>query len=144
MINFADITKGVKSLFDDNLNGFIIERNSLENLDENTASKNKGWIGIFKGPVDYLAGRIGSIPWDVEIKVIVEVQCASFKSGEDAEDKLEEAIKEIMDLLNNNPKLGDTVNMTTGYEVEYLYDKNEEKSLFLQAAIIAILAEVQI
>jgi len=143
MINMKDITSAVETILNDNLSGYIIERNPRRNQDANTAAQGKGWIGIYRGGLDYDAYATGSQPWLAHPSVIVEVQAASMLSGEDAEDKLQDAEKAVMDVLTANKKLNDTVNMTVGYEIKYDVNEDEEAQIYFHAAIITIKTEVR-
>jgi len=143
MINMKDITKGVKKVLDDNLSDYIIQRNPKRNNDPNTAAQGKGWIGIYRAGLDYDAHTTGSQPWLAHPSVMVEIQAASFLSGEDAEDRLQDAEQEIMDVLTANKKLDDTVNMTNGYEIKYEFNEDEEAQVYFHAAIITIKTEVR-
>ena len=143
MINMKDITKGVKKVLDDNLSDYIIERNPKRNDDPNIATQGKGWIGIYRGSLDYDAHTTGSSPWLAHPSVMVEIQAASFLSGADAEDRLQDAEKEIMDVLTANKNLNGTVSMTMGYEVKYEYNEDEEAQIYFHAAIIMIKTEVR-
>ncbi len=139
MINFKDITQGVEKLLNDNLNGYTIVRNEERNVDPSLAAKNKGWIGIYRGPLEYETTRIGSIPYTVLIDIVVEVQVADMKSGADAENKLQDAELEILTVLNSDKKLSKTVEMTHGYSIEYEYNADEQ--IYFHSALITIHAE---
>ncbi len=139
MINFKDITQGVEKLLKDNLNGYAIVRNEERNIDPSVATQGKGWIGIYRGSLDYETATIGNIPWLVAIEIIVEVQAADMKSGAKAEDKLQDAEKEVLDVLVSDKKLNSTVEMTNGYSIEYEYNKDEQ--IYHHSALITIHAE---
>ncbi len=139
MINFKDITQGVEKLLKDNLNGYAIVRNEERNVDPSVATQGKGWIGIYRGSLDYETATIGNIPWLVAIEIIVEVQAADMKSGAKAEDKLQDAEKEVLDVLVSDKKLNSTVEMTNGYSIEYEY--NADKNIYHHSALITIHAE---
>ena len=143
MINMKDITAGVETVLSNALAGYTIERNPRRNQDANTAALNKGWIGIYRGGLDYDAHTTGSQPWLAKPSVIVEVQAASFLSGEDAEDRLQDAEQEVMNALTADKKLDGTVNMTTGYEIRYEINEDEEAEIYFHAALITIKAEVR-
>lgn len=143
MINMKDITAGVETVLNNNLSDYTIERNPRRNQDPNVAAMNKGWIGIYRGGLDYDAHTIGATPWMAKPTIIVEVQAASMQSGEDAEDRLQDAEKEIMDVLTVNKTLDDTVNMTTGYSIAYEVNEDEEKEIYFHAALITIKTEVR-
>ena len=141
MINFKTILKGVESVLRDNLTGYTITRNEQRNTDPDLAAKNKGWIGIYRGALNYDSYATGSIPWLVSIEIKVEVQCASLQSGEDAEDRLQDAENEILGVLHDNKKLDNTVDMTNGFDVEYEYNDLEE--IYHHAAIITLRSEAR-
>jgi len=143
MINMKDITKGVKTVLDDNLSDYIIQRNPKRNDDPNTAAQGKGWIGIYRSGLDYDPYTTGAQPWLAHPSVMVEIQTASFLSGEDAEDRLQDAEKEVMDVLTANKTLNNTVSMTNGYEIKYEFNEDEEAQVYFHAAIITIKAEVR-
>lgn len=141
MINYKNITQGVETILNDNLSGYTITRNAERNVDPDIAARGKGWIGIYRGPLNYESHTIGTTPWMAEINIKVEIQVASMKSGDDAEDKLQDAEKEIIDVLTANKKLNNTVDMTNGYEIDYEYNADEQ--IYHHAAIITIKAEAR-
>jgi len=143
MINMKDITNGVEKVLNDNLTDYNIERNPRRNQDPNIAAQNKGWIGVYRGGLDYEPYTTGSQPWLAKPSVVVEIQAASFLSGSDAEDRLQDAEKEVMDVLTANKKLNDTVNMTVGYEIKYEINEDEEAQIYFHAAVITIRTEVR-
>ena len=85
MINIKVITQAVENLLKDNLHGYIITRNEERNVDPSIAIQQKGWIGIYRGPVEYESYVMGAIPWRALIDIIVEVQVADMQSGSEAE-----------------------------------------------------------
>ena len=141
MINLKTITAGVETILNAGLTGYTITRNEERNVDPNIAAQNNGWIGIYRGRLEYETYATGSIPWMAHIEVKVEVQIASFTSGEDAEDKLQDAEKAVIDVLVANKKLNNTVDMTNGYSIDYEYNADEE--IYHHAAIITIKAEAR-
>jgi len=84
---------------------------------------------------------IGNIPWLVAVDVIVEVQVADMGSGSEAEDRLQDAELEVLNVLTANKKLNATVEMTHGYSIEYEY--NDDEHIYFHSAIITIHAEVR-
>lgn len=141
MINLSTITAGIETILNANLSGYTIERNPRRNVDPNLAAKGKGWIGIYRGMLSYMPHTTGATPWLATIAARVEIQVASMRSGEDAEDKLQEAETEVMEVLADNLTLNGTVNMTMGYEITY--ETNEDEQVFYHAALITIKAEVR-
>ena len=139
MINFKDILKGVEKVLKDNTNGYTIVRNEERNTVPSVASRGKGWVGIYKGSLEYETVAVGAIPWLVFVDIIVEIQVADMKSGAKAEDKLQDAELEIMTVLNADKKLDATVEMTNGYSIEYEYNADEQ--IYFNSALITIHAE---
>ena len=142
MINMKDITGAVKSILEQNLQGYTIVRNAQRNMDPNIAAKNNGWIGVYRGSLDYSPHTCGgNNPYMAEIEVVIEVQAASMKSGADAEDRLQDAEEAVMDVLNDNKKLNGTVNQNMGYGIEYEF--NADETIWHHAAIITARYEVR-
>lgn len=141
MINLATITAAVKTLLDDGLDGYNINRNAARNTDPQVAARTNGWINVQRGSLNYRPHSTGSQPWLAQIGIRVEVQVASIKSGEDAEDKLQTAEKAVMDVLNGDRKLGSTVDQVTGYDITYEF--NDAGQVYHHAAVITINAEVR-
>jgi hypothetical protein len=141
MINYKTITQAIQTLLEDNTTGYIITRNTERNTDASNAVSDgdtqKGWIGIYKGPLEYEPHS--TVKWLATINPKIEIQVAHYDS-ETAEDYLQDAEKEIMDILTANKKLGGTVNNTVGYSIDY--EVNEDEEIYHNAAIITIKAEV--
>ena len=59
------------------------------------------------------------------IKIEVWVQCSSARNGADAEDKLTDSEKLVMDVLGEkaNLNLNGTVDTVIGFNVNYVYEK---------------------
>jgi hypothetical protein len=129
MIDYKAILDAIQALLENNLDGYTITRNEPRNSDPNIAAKGKGWIGIYRGSLNYEPGRIttGSGRWNATMEPTIEIQTASGRSGADAEAKLQDA----------NPKLSNTVSMTNGYTIDYQYN-SEAGELYHLSSIITI------
>lgn len=150
MINMANITSAIESILKANLSGaYHVQRNPERNSDPSVASvESGGWIGIYRGsntisPITTGLGG-GGTPWNNAIKPVVEVQRASMTSGADAEDKLEASVNDVLTVLTDrsNLRLNGTVNIVTGFSVEYQFD-NSDKEVWFHSALITINAEVR-
>jgi len=147
MINFKNITQAAETLLIENLgDDYIIERNAVRAADPFRVARDgkKGWIGVYRGSLTYEAYASGSIPWKVDIRLVVEAQVASVESTEDCEDKLCDAEKEIIDILEvdrKSGKLGGYVHNIIGYEINY--EINEDEATYYQSVLITIIAEVR-
>lgn len=140
MINIKTITQAVEDMLLEHTTGYYIERNAERNTDPNVAAKDKGWINILKGTIAYDSLTIGPTPWMATIDLKVEIQYAD-DIGDRAEDGLEDAVSEILGILNDHKTLDGTVQMTMGYKIEYFI--NEGVRPFHQAAVITLTAEVR-
>lgn len=145
ILNMKLVTQAVETLLNDNLDGYTIKRNVRRNKDPNMASREKGWIGIYKGEVKYEPFSTGTSPYLVSIDIPVEVQVTG-RDGADVEDKLEDAIKEVCDVLisrsrNSRLDIGGTVGMILGCDIEYQH--NEDTERHHHAAIITLHAEAR-
>ena len=143
ILNFKNITSAVETLLNDNTTGtYLVERNYERNGDPNKAMVNNGWIGIYRDSLTYGAHTTGSSPWLVDVAVRVEIQIASMLSSEDCEDKMEDAVNDVLTVLNANRTLDGTVLMTNGYDISYEINA-EHREVWYHATIIRINAEVR-
>ena len=141
MIDVSKITKAVQEMLVAGLGGYTITRNELRNEDPSIAAEGKGWIGVYRGSQKLSPQTTGNRPWGGEVEVVVEVQTASMRSGAEAEERLQAAEKEVMDVLEADKKLKATVDMTMGYDVRY--EINADTQTYFQAAIITVKALVR-
>jgi len=142
MLNMKDITTAAKDLLEQNLQDYTIVRNAQRNMDANIAAMGKGWIGVYRGRIDYTPHTVGgNTPYLAEVEVIIEVQAASMESGADAEDRLQDAEQDVLNILNDNKKLSGYVNQNMGYDIEYEF--NADETIWHHAAIITARYEVR-
>jgi len=138
MINVSDITKTLFDILGDNLEGYEITRNRGLNVDiSQPLVQGHGWIGIYKETMSYEPLTLGGKYMLATIQIKVELQCSSAISGEDAEDKLQTAEKEIMDILIENKTIAGTVDMTMSYDIEYEYNYDIE-TIYFNSAVITL------
>lgn len=145
MINFKNITQAAETLLTAQAgDDFVIERNPVRPAEPLKVMRDgkKGWIGIYRAGVKYEPYATGSIPWIANIRFTVEIQVASTKSGDDCEDKLCDAEKQVIDIFEadrKTAKLSGYVANIIGYEIEYAV--NEDEQTYYQAALITVIAE---
>lgn len=142
-MNYSDITKAIQALLesDPGVQGFLnrpIERESVVNFDPNQTP----WIGVYKGAVNYSPRTIGYNSFEAEVLPRIIVQAASLRDGDDCSTRLDEYVQLVLDAIRADRTLGGTVDMITGYNVEYGYTETERTSVAFQSAIITITAEV--
>ncbi len=141
MINMSDITRAVEEMLREHTADYTIERNGARNDDPNVAALGNGWIGIRKGKKDYEAYSTGPAKYLCDLEVIVEVQYARFDDAAEAEDHIEEAVEEILGILNNHQDLDGKVSHLTGFNVTY--DVNTDVDAYHYAAVITVRAQAR-
>lgn len=144
-VNLKNITTALETMLRLGLSGYTIQRNAERNEDPNVAMQaGSGWIGIYRGSVSYIPQFCGMANiHKAAIEIDVEIQVASMTSGDDAEDRLENAVAAVMGVLSASPearKIGNTVDHVTGYDVAYEYNRQNE--IWFHAAIVTIKSEV--
>lgn len=142
MINASTILKGLETLLANGLDStYVIERSAYVNMDENRTP----WVGLYRGPITYdphTLGR-GSNSWRADVQVRVLIQAASLNSAEQAEERLEQYIKEVLDVIMTDKRLNNTVSIIKEIQVDYSYNMSESESLYFQNAEITLTAEVR-
>jgi hypothetical protein len=144
MINIKLVTQKAEEIFKENLgNDYHIERNPVRPSDPAQIARleKDGWIGIYKDAVDYEGLAVGAMPWLVKVKIVFEAQVVSLISREDCENKLADAEKDILDLLEANRNLGNTIDTIKGYSVSY--QMQEDEQTYYQAVLITIDGEAR-
>jgi hypothetical protein len=141
MVNLKTITQAVETLLKAQLTGYQIERNPMRPDEPWKASQETAWIGVYRGDTDYEGHSIGATPWLANINIVIEIQVASALSADDCEDRLLDAEKAVIDVVNNNRTLSGTVDMVMGYAVNY--EVNADMRTYYQAAIITVRAQVR-
>ena len=142
IVNYSDITKGIESILLQHLKGYVITRNERKNTDPNVCMEaGTGWIGIYRGPVDYEAHTIGSRPWMASPEPFINLQVVSNLSGDDAEDRLQDAEEEVVNALETDRTLNNTVDYVMGYSMDYEY--NDLENIYHHGVNIKIKAQVR-
>lgn len=143
MINVTTITKAIESIFKNNpiadkFKG--IERGNVPNIDMGGTP----WLGIYRRKVDYDPHTIGgNRSWKGLVEIGLLVQAASLDDGSDAEDILEELLKEVHEVLLANKTLNNTVNRLTGLSVTYFFNDEQDTSFAYQQAEVILTYEVR-
>jgi hypothetical protein len=112
----------------------------------NEQAKLAPWVGVYRAPVTYeprTLGR-GADTWEGNPQFRIVVQESSFKDrGMDCEDKLEQAVAQVLNALETDRTLGGTVDTISKYEIDYSYIETDAASIYFQTAFILITTEVQ-
>lgn len=146
MINFTDITKGVKEVLDEyntENKPYHITRNKKQNTDKNVAAQ--GWIGIYRNKVEYEAYASG-FRYQTTVEVRLEIQAADFHSPENCEEKLEELIEFVMSAFTHPSHLRAPfkgyVQHITDFDIDYDDNYGEVGVVHYQFATMVITCEV--
>ena len=142
MINASTVMEQIVQWFKDDvkLTGVTIERSEFVNEDPGRATN--GWIGVYRQSVDYDPRNLGVSPnnYHGELSFIVLVQRAVLSSGSDAEDALEENVKDILDRLVQIPRT--YIDHFSDIRVEYTYQNTDRTTMYFQGALITVTAQV--
>lgn len=145
MINFSDITKAMVAVLSSDADlaalGMRIERSALLNEDPGRAP----WCCVYKKRVGYAARVLGkgANNWMANPTIDIVVQSYSEISGEAAEDILEEYVIKVLAAVESDRTIGSTVKMVTGYDVEYLYNREDLTDQHFQMAVITVQLETR-
>lgn len=110
MIDVNSITNALYTTISSNStivnSGISVDLNEVFNTDPNRTP----WVGIYRGPVNIEPRHIGgSKPWHAVYDLRVYVQAASFESGQNANNLLDETLNVVLDAVNANRRLDNTV-----------------------------------
>lgn len=142
ILDYGSVTKAIEDLLCQKLTGFIITRNERKNTDPNKClAPSDGWIGIYRGSIVYNSHVIGSRPWLVDPEPFINLQVASLVSGYDAEDRLQDAEKKVVDILESDRTLGNTVHTILRYKMDYEY--NSDTEIYFHGVNIHIMAQTR-
>ena len=140
MINVAGITRAIEKTLslEHKFADVTVVRGDVVNDDPSVAVN--GWIGIYRNKISYSPHTLGKggRNWDAEVTIFIVVQMTSFSSGEDCEDRLEELIIDVLTTVNSNRDIRQTIDMITGLDITYTYDRDNEESTYYQQAIIEL------
>lgn len=144
MINVATVLEALQQqlIGHASMEGFTIERGVYVNRDPSVAP----WCGIYKASLDYDPATIGegSRAWKGTLNVTLVVQDNSLANGEEADVRLEEAIKNTLNAVYSNKKLSGNVDMLVSSSIDYSYVNIEEMStLAFQEARITLTYNVR-
>lgn len=146
MINASEITRRVKTQLFNGLKvknkDYTVSRGEYINKDYELAP----WVGIYRGAIEYDPATLGDglNSWRANMKLRLVVQEASLESGEDAEEKLEQAVQDVLDVMMADKEwAGKGASMTVGISVEYSYNETKSESIYFQSAMLTLEAEVR-
>jgi hypothetical protein len=101
------------------------------------------WVGVYAGALGLGPYTLGGVqPWRAELELLVYVQEASHRSGEEATRRLGAAQAAVLDVLNANKSLGGTVTMLGGLTITP-YGRDLEDDTWLFTNEIALKAELR-
>ena len=90
------------------------------------------WVGVYYGDMNIEPHTLGGgKPWQAELELFLYIQEGSHRSGREATRLLAMAQCEVLNLLNANKTIGDTVLMITGMVVSpFQRDLKDDTWLF--------------
>lgn len=144
MINVSDITKALvvqlESYADIKNLKPTIERGEYVNNDPDVTP----WIGVYRSVSDYVPRTLGNhlASFQNTTKIRILAQDASFKSGGDCENRIEDLATKILECVISDKTIGGTVDMVNSLNVEYMYNETDRESLYYQTAVITVEVEV--
>lgn len=113
----------------------------------NEEPRNAPWIGIYRGPVKHTPRTLGLqslINWEVFFDLIIVIQVASFESGQNAEDCLEDLTQRVMKVFLRNDTINGTVCMITEFNTTPRFVPEDESSgAYFQANELVITTEAR-
>lgn len=139
MINLKNITEALKNqLIAANTTNktYIITRNAHRNEDINQAVN--GWIGIYRGSVDYEPHSTGPTPWLADISLRIEMQAASIQSAQDCENRLDEIEDFVVSAIESDRTIGGKVLNLIGYGFDYPDYYDETFEVYFQESILTV------
>ncbi len=147
MINFSDITKAVEEILIHGLKqksaDYRVKRSAYINMDHSLTP----WVGIYRGTLEYNPATLGSDlnSWKglLKLRLVVQSSSGSDNGGEQAEERLEEYVQDVLNVMLADKQWGNTVAMVVGISIEYSYNETESESLYFQEAHITLDAEVR-
>lgn len=118
MIHVNSVTAGLYSLLSSDSvlvsSGYTIEEGETFNREINHTP----WVGLYYGDMTIAAHTIGGDrPWQAELDLFLYVQEGSHRSGLEATRLLAKAQSRVLEVLDANKTIGDTVLMLTSMVV---------------------------
>lgn len=142
ILDCSDVTDALESLLSRKLTGFIITTNEKKNTDPNIClGPGEGWIGIYMNTEDYAAHVIGNRPWLLDLEPFINIQVASLVSGRDASKRLQKAKEKVINVLETDRTIGNTVDMILGYSMDYEY--NDAQEIYFNGVNVRIKCQVR-
>jgi len=148
MIDVGTITASLEASFKASstlaahgFNSQTIQRGDFVNKDPHRAP----WLGIYRTRVAYdprSLGRGNNCAWETTVTLRLLVQATHLQSGSACEDRLEDYIKDVLDVVWADPTWTNTVDMVEAFDVEYSYKEDDTASIYFQWAMITITAKV--
>lgn len=139
MININDITTAIKALFSSStvFSDYQIEIGEPVNM-----SMGVDWLGIYRDKIvfdpKYLGAGANNWLADVTVRIVLQ----DFNL-DDKEKGLADKVKNAMIVLESDRKIGGTVDMVTGYEVEFSFVDSDDQSFYFQMATITLSLKVR-
>ncbi|MDH4225122.1 MAG: hypothetical protein OEW12_05705 [Deltaproteobacteria bacterium] len=143
MIHVDSVTSALHSLLSSDgvlvSSGFTVVEGDVFNKDPNLTP----WVGQYYGSLTVEPHTLGGNgPWKAGLEVLLYVQEASHRSGQEATRRLSQAQAAVLDVLNRNKTIGDAVLVLSSLAVAP-FERELEKSTWLFTNEITIKAELR-
>ena len=143
-INMTNITEAMRAQLqaDATIAGFLVvdvERGTVINEDPNRTP----WLGVYRGKQEYVPRTLGSMNnWEVTPTIRLVLREASAEHATAVEDQMESHVQAVINAVLTDETIGGTVDMVTGFTVEYGYSEDDRSMMYFQTAIIEVSVEV--
>lgn len=121
----------------------ITERIKVEKIAQtdhvNVDADNTPWIGIYRLEYDESPIRLGEVrDYDREELINIFIQAASYKSGADCEQRLDNLVARVIASIWTDTTINNSVECVNEVNVEYKYDLINRKKIYFQTAIATV------
>ena len=115
-----------------------VSRMGLVNTDPGLAQP--GWVGIYMDDVSYDPRTLGSgfTNWEFVVTLQVIIQASHAADSKLAHKRLEEYIKNVLDVLLTDVTINNNVEKLDSLNVEYVAAEDDKSSLHFEGALLSM------
>lgn len=116
----------------------VVTRMSPANM--NAGLSVNGWVGLYVDTVDYEPRSVGlgARQWRSKPVFRVIVQATDLYGPEQAHDKLEGLLQNVLDVVLENRTLGETMGTLNSMNVTYTFNEDERESMHFIGALVTL------
>lgn len=144
-VNLSSIAQQIETVLRNDLRTSSASILRSETVNNDPQQAVKGWIGIYRSDIKYDARTLGrgGRNYRSEFTIYLVCQITSLDTGADAEERLEELIQNILEVVLDNPTIRNSIGMLNAFDVTYSYNRTKEESAYFQEAVIKLSAQSQ-